>query len=132
MAALSLAAAGCTTQTPAKPVPKPSSTEALPTLPSLPAGQVLLAEPDGATSATFTTTALVSRAITLQFACLGQGPVSVQVYQGGAKPIYQVSNGECDRTVQKINFTAPAAATPLKVEVTVGRSSTYALLVTQG
>ncbi len=132
MAVLALTAAGCTTQTPAKPAPKPSSTEALPALPSLPAGQVLLAEPDGAASAAFTTPALASRAIALQFTCLGQGPVGVRVYQGGAKPIYQVSDGTCDRTVQKIDFTATAAATPLKVDVTVGRSSTYALLVSQG
>ncbi len=132
MAVLALTAAGCTTQTPAKPAPKPSSTEALPALSSLPAGQVLLAEPDGAASAAFTTPALASRAIALQFTCLGQGPVGVRVYQGGAKPIYQVSDGTCDRTVQKIDFTATAAATPLKVDVTVGRSSTYALLVSQG
>jgi hypothetical protein len=136
VAALYGAVTACTSGTPA---PGASHTSALPpqatlpAFPTVPQQNLLVSASNQSGQKSYTTPTLTSRALTIQLACVGGGnlAVSVQVFQGAAKPIYQISRQPCEGSIQKITLTADSTA-PLKMDVSSPSGAVYSLMVTQG
>jgi len=129
-------AVGCSSA--AGHAPKPTITRAspspsLPAFPVLPQQQVLIEAAQRTGASTFTTKSLKSTSITLQAGCVGPATaaMSVQVYQGGATPIYEISKQPCGGGIQKIDFTAEGIKS-MTVKAQVSSGGQYSLLMTQG
>lgn len=114
----------------------PSAHPTVATLPSLPKvaeNTVVVREVRGTGRYSFRSNALSSRSLTAQFACAGPAKtaVSVRLFQGGVKPIYQIGHQPCDGMVQRISLTVDAT-TPLKTFIDAPKGTRYGILITQG
>ncbi|MBF9068870.1 hypothetical protein [Streptacidiphilus fuscans] len=110
----------------------PSAT--MPAFPTVPQQNLLASASNQAGQKSYTTLTLASRSITIQLGCIGGGgklAVSAQIYQGSAKPIYQINRQPCEGSVQKVSLTADSTA-PLKIDVSSQPGSVFSLLATQG